>query len=184
METEWYHRSHDSQLTRLTTTLLRELIRQLAAEQGVSKLLSMSSSRSTWFWCWRSILLMVRCLVFRCCSFGGSLLPTGAAVLPSFLGFVSIQTCQISKLLVTQKTLEIRLFVSGFSMVMEHPDMSVFLSFGLEFVTVAHGTFFKFVCYCGWLAFITIFLTISFFFQLLKKCVKVAIPKCSEDWCW
>ena len=36
METEWYHRSHDSQLARLTTTLLRELIRQLAAEQGVS----------------------------------------------------------------------------------------------------------------------------------------------------
>ena len=35
MQTEWYHQSHDSQLTQLITTLLRELIRQLAVERGV-----------------------------------------------------------------------------------------------------------------------------------------------------
>ena len=159
MQTEWHHRSHDSQLIQLITTLSRELIRQLAAEQGVSS--SLPSSRSAWLLCWRSISLMVRCLVFRRRFFGVSLLPTRAVVLRALCPFKLAKT---SRLLFTHQTLEIRLFVSGFSTTMEHPDMSFLLCFGLEFVTVALGTFFKSACYCGWLAFITVFLTISFFF--------------------
>ena len=153
MQTEWYHRSHDSQLTQLIKTLSRELIWHLATEQGFSSSLSISPSRSTWLWCWLNILLMVRCLVSRRRFFGGSLLPTRTAV--------SIQTFQTSKFLFTHQTFEIRLFVSRFSTAMEHLEMSFLLCFGLEFVTVAHGTFFKSVCYYGWLAFITVFLTIS-----------------------